>query len=51
MLKLEKLDLVSICSPSGLHKHHALIAAEYNVNAICETMATLFEAGSDCESF
>ena len=46
MLKLEKLDLVSICSPSGLHKHHALIAAEYNVNAICEKpMATLFEDG------
>ncbi|MDC2992738.1 Gfo/Idh/MocA family oxidoreductase [Pelagibacteraceae bacterium] len=35
MLKL-KLDLVSICTPSGLHAEHSLICSQYNTNVITE---------------
>lgn len=36
MLEQETLDLVSICTPSGLHAHHSLIAAKHGVNVLCE---------------
>lgn len=41
LLKKEKLDLVSICTPSGLHSSQTQLCAKHNVNIITEKpMAT-----------
>ncbi len=36
MLKNEKIDLVALCTPSGLHPAHAITAAEAGVNVLSE---------------
>ena len=41
MLHNEDLDVVTICTPSGLHAQQTILAAEHGVNVICEKpMAT-----------
>jgi len=46
MLENEKLDLVVICTPSGLHSTQTKICAQYNVNVISEKpMATSWSDG------
>ena len=46
MLQNEKLDLVSICTPSGIHSSQAILCANYGVNVITEKpMATTWEDG------
>lgn len=36
MLEKESLDLVSICTPSGLHPKHGIMAAEKKINVLTE---------------
>jgi UDP-N-acetyl-2-amino-2-deoxyglucuronate dehydrogenase len=36
MLDKEQLDLVSICTPSGLHPQQAILAAQYGVHVLTE---------------
>jgi len=36
MLETEKLDLVSICTPSGLHPEHGIEAAKRKINVLSE---------------
>ena len=36
MLENEKLDLVTLCSPSGLHAPQAILAAKKGINIISE---------------
>ncbi|MFZ5951430.1 MAG: Gfo/Idh/MocA family protein [Candidatus Rifleibacteriota bacterium] len=36
MLSNEQLDLVSICTPSGLHPKHGVMAAKYGINVLTE---------------
>ncbi|MCX9048919.1 Gfo/Idh/MocA family protein [Citrobacter portucalensis] len=46
MLKREKLDLVTICTPSGIHASQTIKAAKAGVNVITEKpMATKWEDG------
>ena len=46
MLRKEDLDVVTICTPSGLHAQQTILAAEYGVNVICEKpMATRYMDG------
>lgn len=46
MLASEKLDLVTLCTPSGIHSEQAILAANYGVNVISEKpMATKFADG------
>ena len=46
MLKSEKLDLVALCTPSGLHPDQAIMAAGYGVNVMTEKpMATRWQVG------
>ena len=46
MLKSEKLDLVALCTPSGLHPDQAIMAAGYGVNVMTEKpMATRWQDG------
>lgn len=46
MLAAEQLDLVSLCTPSGLHPEQAVIAARHGVNVITEKpMATRWQDG------
>ena len=46
MLKHEQLDVVAICTPSGLHPEHVVLAARYGVHVICEKpMATRWSDG------
>lgn len=46
MLREEKLDLVALCTPSGLHSAQAEIAARYGVNVMTEKpMATRWHDG------
>jgi UDP-N-acetyl-2-amino-2-deoxyglucuronate dehydrogenase len=40
-------DVVSICSPNGLHAEHALAALEHNKHVVCEKPMALTKA--DCE--
>jgi UDP-N-acetyl-2-amino-2-deoxyglucuronate dehydrogenase len=41
MLKHERLDFVSLCTPSGLHPEQAIMAAQHGVNVVSEKpMAT-----------
>lgn len=46
MLSKEQLDVVALCTPSGLHPDQAILAAEYGVNVITEKpMATRWSDG------
>lgn len=46
MLKAEELDLVIICTPSGLHANQATLAAKYGVHVMTEKpMATRWQDG------
>lgn len=46
MLQKEQLDMVVLCTPSGLHPEQAILAAKYKVNVITEKpMATRWADG------
>lgn len=46
MLKNEKLDLVAICTPSGIHPDQAVLAARHGVHVMTEKpMATRWQDG------
>ncbi|MDC1036179.1 Gfo/Idh/MocA family oxidoreductase [Alphaproteobacteria bacterium] len=46
MLKSEQLDLVALCTPSGIHPDQAVLAARYKVHVITEKpMATRWADG------
>src|SRR4051812_19342420 len=46
MLKKEKLDIVALCTPSGLHPDQTIIAARHRVHVMTEKpMATRWRAG------
>lgn len=46
MLTKEKLDMVALCSPSGLHPQQAILAAQHGVHVITEKpMATRWSDG------
>lgn len=46
MLRNEALDLVALCTPSGLHPDQAVLAAKHGVNVITEKpMATRWQDG------
>ena len=46
MLQKERLDLVALCTPSGIHPEQAVIASKYKVNVITEKpMATRWNDG------
>jgi len=46
MLKVEQLDLVSLCTPSGIHANQAELAARYGVHVMTEKpMATRWKDG------
>lgn len=46
MLKSEQLDLVALCTPSGIHTDQAVTAAEYGVHVMTEKpMATRWQDG------
>jgi len=46
MLKNEKIDLIVLCSPSGLHSNQTIITAQYGVNVMTEKpMATRWHDG------
>ncbi len=48
MLKKEELDLVSICTPSGIHPEQVIAAARYGINVMTEKpMATRWQDGVD----
>ncbi len=36
LLKNEELDLISICTPSGLHAKQSILASKNKINVICE---------------
>lgn len=42
MLEKEQLDFVDVCTPSYLHKEHALKAMEKGLHVICEKPVTLY---------
>ncbi len=46
MLEKEKLDLVALCTPSGIHPDQAVLAAKHNVHVMTEKpMATRWNDG------
>lgn len=46
MLATEKLDLVALCTPSGLHPDQTVLAAKHKVNVVTEKpMATRWQDG------
>ena len=46
MLKSEKIDLVALCTPSGIHPEQVITAANYGVNVMTEKpMATRWQDG------
>lgn len=46
MLQKEQLDMVALCTPSGLHPQQAILAAEHKVNVLTEKpMGTRFAEG------
>jgi UDP-N-acetyl-2-amino-2-deoxyglucuronate dehydrogenase len=46
MLSNESIDLVALCTPSGLHPDQAVLAASYGVNVVTEKpMATRWQDG------
>ena len=40
MLKNEEIDILSVCTPNGLHYENAMLASEYGVNVIVEKPLT-----------
>lgn len=48
MLKAESIDLMAICTPSGLHPAQTILAAQYQTHVITEKpMATVWQDGLD----
>lgn len=48
MLSAEELDLLVLCTPSGLHPSQAILAAEHGVHVVSEKpMATRYDDGLD----
>jgi len=47
MLKKESLDLVSVCTPSGLHPEHGILAAEAGSHVLVEKPMSIDLAGAD----
>jgi len=48
LLNAEKIDLIVLCTPSGLHSAQAILAAQYGVNVMTEKpMATRWHDGVD----
>lgn len=46
MLNNEKLDIVTLATPNGLHASHAILCAEKGIDVICEKpMATTWQDG------
>ena len=46
MLSNEQLDLIALCTPSGLHPDQTVLAARYGVNVVTEKpMATRWQDG------
>ena len=46
MLKAEQIDIVALCTPSGLHPDQAVLAAQYGVHVLSEKpMATRWQDG------
>ncbi|WP_066705833.1 Gfo/Idh/MocA family protein [Curvibacter delicatus] len=46
LLKTERLDLVALCTPSGIHPEQAVLAAKYGVHVMTEKpMATRWQDG------
>jgi len=46
MLRNEELDMVALCTPSGLHPDQAVLAASYGLNVVTEKpMATRWQDG------
>jgi UDP-N-acetyl-2-amino-2-deoxyglucuronate dehydrogenase len=46
MLKAEQIDVVALCTPSGLHPDQAVLAAQYGVHVLSEKpMATRWQDG------
>ncbi len=46
MLQNEQLDMVALCTPSGLHPYQAILAAQHKVHVVTEKpMATRYEDG------
>ena len=46
LITKEKLDLVTLCTPSGLHAPHTILAANAGINIISEKpMSTKYEDG------
>lgn len=46
MLQKEQLDLVALCTPSGVHPEQAILAAKYKVHVVTEKpMATRWQDG------
>lgn len=36
MLENEEIDVLNVCTPSGMHHVHTIMAAKYKVNVLCE---------------
>jgi len=36
MLEIDEIDLISICTPSGLHPQHGIMAANYGKHVLTE---------------
>lgn len=36
LLKYDKIDIVSICSPNGLHAEHSILSLEHGKHVLCE---------------
>lgn len=48
MLQHEQIDMVALCTPSGLHPQQAILAAQHNLHVLTEKpMATRFSDGVD----
>jgi UDP-N-acetyl-2-amino-2-deoxyglucuronate dehydrogenase len=46
MLKTEKLDMIALCTPSGVHSQQTIIAARYGIDVMTEKpMATRWQDG------
>ncbi len=43
-----EIDVVSVCTPNGLHAKHSLLALEHKMHVVCEKPMALHKA--DCES-
>ncbi len=47
MLSKEELDILSICTPSGLHPQHGILAAEHGIHVIVEKPMSINLKGAD----